>query len=186
MIKKYLPSILFNLGEVLVILLGGLLLQLDIKYIAIIVLSFIIGRLVIGEPKHYKAWQLCLLWTTVIFMTLFLVGKIDIVIASLIAIFNALIISGRADISDIFQWKQKKVSKYEKELEYVKYNPQRLAEFENILESENDNFTFLVYKYIFKERMTWQETADKLETGTNRLDPTVDKIAFAIRIYCKI
>lgn len=188
MIKKYLPSIIFNLGECIVIFLGGLLLKLDVNVITIVVLAFIIARLAIGEPKHYKSWKWCLLWTTIIFMSLFLVGKVDVVIASMIAAFNALIISGKADIKDVFQWKPRQPSKYQKELDYVKYNPSAkcLVELETKLKQEDDTFTYLCYKYIFKDNCTWQRAAELLDTDTARLAPIVDKIAFTIRMFCKI
>lgn len=188
MIKKYLPSIIFNIGEFLIIFLCGFLLKLDLRSVTIIVLSFIVAHLAIGKPKHYKAWQLCLLWTTLVFISLLIVGKADIILASLIAIFNALIVSGRADIKDMFQWTPRNESKYQKELDFVKYNPsaKSLIEFETMLKQEDDTLTYLCYKYIFKDGKSWQKTAEMLDTDTNRLTPIVDKLAFTIRIFCKI
>ena len=35
-------------------------------------------------PKHYKAWQQCLLWTLIIFTSLFVVARVDITVGVLV------------------------------------------------------------------------------------------------------
>ena len=74
--KKYLnlPSIVFNIVETLLILGSAYLLKLGIVNTLIILLVFQISRFYFKMPKHYKAWQQCLVWTLIIFISLFVVA----------------------------------------------------------------------------------------------------------------
>lgn len=182
----WLPSIIFNIAEFLLVILCGIALKIELHNIIMIILSFVVIRLSIGLPKHYKSWQKCLIWTVLVFNSLFILERVDITISLLLTTFTAIILSGHADIRDTFMWQRKGESKYTEELEHVKYNPAdpRLIAFEERLKADNDNFTLMCYQYIFKQRLTWQETADKLDTETYKLAPTVEKIAFGIRVYC--
>lgn len=58
-------------------------------------------------------------------------------------------------------------------------------EFESKLKS-GDSLTYLIYKYRFKEQKTFGEISELLDIETNRITEVLDKLAFAIRIYCKI
>ena len=53
-------------------------------------------------PKHYKAWQQCLIWTLVIFLCLFVIARVDITVGIMCSIFTAYILSGKADIKDMY------------------------------------------------------------------------------------
>lgn len=44
----------------------------------------------------------------------------------------------------------------------------------------------MLYKYKFKENRTFEEISQLLDIETNRITEKLDKIDFAIRIYCKI
>lgn len=186
--KKYLPSIVFNVAEVLIIYLIGLALSIEPSYCIFIMLTWTIARLLIGKPKHYKAWQKCLIWTTLLFLSLFVVARTELLLSIIMSAFCALIMSGRADIKDAFMWKPKGESKYQREIEYVKYNPiaQDLIAFEDRLQRDNDNLSLMCYEYIFKQGRSWQEAANDLDTETYKLAPVVEKIAFGIRLSCKI
>lgn len=83
-------------------------------------------------------------------------------------------------------WKGKD-SKYKDIEEYIKYNSMsnELIEFEKKLK-EQDNLLFLIYKYKFKEGMTFTEMSEKLSLDNPRIVEKLDKIALSIRIYCGI
>lgn len=184
-IVKWAPSIVFNVGEMVIIILLGLWLNVDINIIVLIIFCFVIPRLLLGEPKHYKSWQLCLIWTTAAFLSMFVLTKAGIFISIIMTITFAIAVSGKSDYVDLFLWKPR--SKYHKEIEFVKYNPlnENLTKFEEQLKAY-DNLTYLCYLYIFKERLSWEKTAEKLDTETQRLTPIVDKIAFGLRVSCHI
>ena len=69
-IYYYLPSIIFNVAETLVIILIGVLLKLDIKIITLITILFATTRMSLGEAMHYKDWYRCLVWSTLVFLSL--------------------------------------------------------------------------------------------------------------------
>ena len=81
----------------------------------------------------------------------------------------------------------KNVSKYQDVMDFIKYNEfsDVLLEFEEKLKN-TDSLTYLLYKYKFKENRTFEEISQLLDIETNRITEKLDKIDFAIRIYCKI
>jgi len=122
--KKWTPSIIFNVGESIIIYTSGVWLGLDWRTIFFVFLSYAIARLTVGSPMHYKAWQLCLVWSTSVFMSLFVVAGTDMIMSGMMATFMALIISKNANIGDLYQWNHKqngeKKSKYHREMDYVR------------------------------------------------------------------
>ena len=78
-------------------------------------------------------------------------------------------------------------SKYQDIINFIKYNQldDRLIEFENKLKNM-DSVEYLVYKYRFKENRTFAEIREILDMENPRIVEKLDKIALAIRIYCRI
>ena len=78
-------------------------------------------------------------------------------------------------------------SKYEDVMEYIKLHPldSKLLEFEEKLKSKND-VQYLIYKYRFKERLSFQQIEDRIELPTQRISDELSSIALAIRVYCDI
>lgn len=95
------PSLIFNLIETILLFLGSYLLKIGLINTLIIFLSFQISRLYFKLPKHYKDWKQCLIWTLIIFITLFMVVRVDITVGIMCSIFTAYILSGKADIGDM-------------------------------------------------------------------------------------
>ena len=188
--KKFLFNLLFNVAETLIIILLGIYLKIDLNYLLIILLTFIISRACLGKPLHYKTWYRCLIFSTLLMLTLFVVFKVDMVLSVLFAIFNALIMTGKSDICDVYLWNNPgEPSKYQDIIEYVKYNEfnDRLIEFERKLR-DKDNLEYLIYKYRFKEGKTFKEIIELLnyKFENARLVEHLDKISFALRLYCGI
>lgn len=184
-ILLYLPSIIFNVVEVLVIALIGTLLELPIKEMVVIFITFAMVRMSLGNSLHYKDWYKCMMWSTLVFLSLFVIAKADFILCIIMTIFCAYILTGKGNINDIFQWK--KISKYADIDEFIKYNPldTKLLEFEDKIKMQ-DNLEYLVYKYRFKENLTFEEISDKLDLSNPRIAEILDRIAFAIRLYCGI
>ena len=61
----------------------------------------------------------------------------------------------------------------------------KLIEFENKLK-EMDSVDYLVYKYRFKEHKTFADISELLDMDNSRIVEKLDKVALAIRIYCRI
>lgn len=183
--KKYwnLPSIIFNAIETLLLVLGAYLLKIGLINTLIVFLVFQISRLHFKMPKHYKQWQKCLVWTLIIFLSLFIVARVDISVGVLVTIFTAYILSGKADIKNMYMWTGKQ-TQYQDIIDYIKYNPlnDKIKEFEDKLQ-EQDNLSYLIYKYRFKDGLTFSEISKKLDIETNRITEIQEKVAFTFRLF---
>lgn len=186
--KKIFPSIIFNIVEIIIILLIGIVLELPINYIITIMLTFIISRGCFGNALHFKTWYRCLIWSALIMLSLFVILKLDLILCILFTIFSAFIMTGKSNINDMYLWKSTgEESKYQDIIDFIKYNEfdTKLLEFEDKIKKKN-NLEYLIYKYKFKEGKTFAEMSELLEMDNPRIVEHLDKIAFAIRLYCGI
>jgi hypothetical protein len=168
--------------------LSGLALHLELKYIVLVMLVFMISRGFFGNPLHFKTWYRCLIWSLLILTSLFVILKVDLIISILFAIFSAFIMTGRSNINDMYLWKNNdEPSKYQDIIDFVKYHEldDKLIEFEHKIK-EKDSVEYLIYKYKFKEGKTFSEMSELLDMSNPRIVEQLDKIAFAIRLYCGI
>lgn len=186
--KKIFPSLIFNIAETVIIVLMGVLLKLSINYIVLVMLSFMITRGFFGKPLHFKTWYRCLVWSVLVMLSLFVLLKVDLVVSITFAIFAAFIMTGRSNIMDMYLWKNSnEPSKYQDIIEFVKYNElnDKLLEFEHKIKERN-NLEYLIYKYKFKDGKTFSEMSELLDMDNPRIVEHLDKLAFAIRLYCGI
>ena len=186
--KNKIKSLIFNIVETILIFLIGKLLNLPINFILSIMLTFLISRSCFGKTLHFKTWYRCLICSLTIMLSLFLILKIDLVLSILFTIFSAFIMTGRANINDMYLWKSgDEPSKYQDIIEYVKYHEldDKLLEFEHKIRERN-NLEYLIYKYRFKDEKTFNEMSELLDMDNPRIVEQLDKIAFAIRLYCGI
>ena len=174
----------FNLIEMLCILLIGKLLNIDLAYSLVIMFVFIITRMTFGKALHYKSPYRCFVMTLAIFLSLFIVFKVNIYLSIVIAIFDGYLLTGKANIEDMFMWNGK-TSKYQDIIDFVKYNPDKMVDFEDRLEKQ-DNLDYLIYKYRFKENLTFDKISQLLDLDTPRISERQDKIALAIRMTFRI
>lgn len=186
--KKILPSLIFNIAETAIIILMGMLLKLPINYIVLVMLTFMLTRGLFGKPLHFKTWYRCLVWSTLVMLSLFVLLKVDLIISITFAVFAAFIMTGKSNINDMYLWKNSgEPSKYEDITDYIKYHEldDRLLEFENKIKNRN-SLEYLIYKYRFKDGKTFCEISELLDMDNPRIVEQLDKIAFAIRLYCGI
>lgn len=186
--KKIFPSLIFNIAETVIIVLMGVLLKLPINYIVLVMLSFMITRGFFGKPLHFKTWYRCLVWSVLVMLSLFVLLKVDLVVSITFAVFAAFIMTGRSNIMDMYLWKNSnEPSKYQDIIEFVKYNElnDKLLEFEHKIKERN-NLEYLIYKYKFKDGKTFSEMSELLDMDNPRIVEHLDKLAFAIRLYCGI
>ena len=178
-------------------LIGFFVLHVELKNILIILLTFFISRFSIKKPQHYKivsyfdgGWRRCVSWTTSLLLSMFLASKIDILVGVLFTIFSVFTISTKANIKELMLgYKTKKEDgKYYDIEEYIKYNEfnQKLIDFERRLQ-EQDSLLYLIYKYRFKDKLSFSKISEKLNGMENvRIVEKLDQIALAIRINCGI
>lgn len=192
-VKKYWMSIVYEIVTISSNLaIGSYLFGIPFGKAVSIFMTFFIASLLIGGKMHFRPWYQCMFWSCHLLIGCCYLYSEDIYLCYLLCILFAYLLSHKADLKDtdfrISQWKPRNQSKYQKELDYVKYNPisPDLIAFESRLESENDNFTFMCYRYIFKQGMSWDRAAEELQIESKRLCPVIDKIAFGIRLACHI
>ena len=182
-----LPSIIFTIAETSIIVITGKLLCVEYYQIFLTLLTFAIVRIKVPKPMHYRKWYHCLVWTTLVFLSLFVILKIDLKISIVMSLFMAFVLSGKGNIEDAFLWKGRNTNYYDIE-EFIKYNEYdtRLLEFENKLKDQ-PGIEYLLYKYRFKQGLSYSQISEKLDNlDTPRIAEKLEKIAFAIRIYCKV
>ena len=96
--------------------------------------------------------------------------------------------TGKSNINDLYLWTNNgESSKYKDIIDYIKYNEYdtKLLEFEDKLRDRN-NLDYLIYKYRFKECKTFSAISEILEMDSPRIVEHLDKVAFALRMYCGI
>lgn len=186
--KKILPTIIFNIIETLVIVLVGILLNIPISYIILIILAFLIPKGLVKSTLHFKTWYRCLIWSTFTLLSLFVLFKVDLVLSIVFSIFTSLIMTHKLDVDDFYLWKNNgEPSKYQDVIEFIKYNEfdTRLLEFEDKIKTKN-NVEYLIYKYRLKENKTFNEINELIDMDPPRIVEHLDKIVFALRLYCGI
>ena len=186
--KRKIKSLIFNIVETIIIILIGQLLNLPINFIISIMMTFLISRCFFGKTMHFKTWYRCLVCSLTLMLSLFLILKIDLKLSILFTVFGALIMTGRANINEMYLWKPKDEGKYKDIEEYVKYNltNSKLIEFEENLK-RTDDVLYAIYKYRFKNGESFNEISKKLDNmETARIVEKLDQIALAIRIHCGI
>ena len=159
-LKKILPTLIFNIVETLIIFMCGIALNLEIKYVLVIMLTFMISRGFFGKALHFKTWYRCLIWSTFIMLSLFVLLKVDLILSILFAIFSAFIMTGKSNIKDMYMWTGK-ISKYDalKDLVAISPNHPILLEHEEYWR-KNYPIRYEIFKMYFRENKTYQEIAD--------------------------
>lgn len=159
-LKKILPTLIFNIVETLIIFMCGIALNLEIKYVLVIMLTFMISRGFFGKALYFKTWYRCLIWSTFIMLSLFVLLKVDLVLSILFAIFSAFIMTGKSNIKDMYMWTGK-ISKYDALKDFVAISPNHpiLLEHEEYWR-RNYPIRYEIFKMYFRENKTYQEIAD--------------------------
>lgn len=98
-ILLYIPSIIFNVVELIIIFSIGKCLNNSIIDMLFVFIAFEITRKISKNEMHYKDWKKCLIWSTLIFTSLFTLIKVNLTIAMIMSIFYGYILTKRADIN---------------------------------------------------------------------------------------
>lgn len=186
--KRNIRSLIFNIIETLVIFFCGRILGITSEFIIFIMFLFFITRMCCGNAKHYNKWYRCMLWSLLVFLSLYSLSDLNIILILLLTIFTAFISSGKADINDSYMWKNSgEPSKFQDIVDFIKYHPldDSINDFEERLKRQ-DNLLYMVYKYRFIDNLTFKQIEEKLDISDKRIAEMLDKIAFAMRINCKI
>lgn len=184
-----LPSIIFNVAEIVLIFLIGKVLVIPIELTICIIIIFSIVRMYLKNAKHYKDWYKCFIWSALVFTSLLVIVKADIFIAIIMTVFAAIVLSGKGDIKDCFMWPGKgKKTKYIDIEEFIKHNYDKnlkLTEFEQILQ-QKDSIAYQLYVYKFIDGKSFSEMEELVELDNRRITDKLNEVALSIRIFCNI
>lgn len=187
-IKRNIGSLIFNIIETIIIYLVGRIFGVSSNYIILVMVEFFFVRMLCGNAKHYNKWYRCMIWSLLVFLSLYSLSNLHILVVIIMTAFTAFITSGKADIGDMCMWKNNnEPSKYQDIIDFIKYNPlsDAIYDFEQKLEKQ-DVLTYLIYKYRFKDNLSFSEISKRLDMPNIRIVEILDKVAFAMRINCKI
>ncbi len=138
---------------------------------------------------HYKKWSKCLLWTTLIFVSLYNLTHLNYLTIITLTILSALLSTHLLDIKNVVQWNNERnedgsrKSKHDDVIQYIRFNQfaDKVKDYEKSLE-KTDNMLYIFYIERFKNRDKPTAIAEKYNITTKELTVELDKIAFAIRV----
>lgn len=183
--KRIASMLVFNLAETFLIFLIGKILGLETNGIIIVMLCFVISRAVFGRALHFKTWYRCLIWSLLILLSLFLILKVDLIVAILFTVFTALIMTGRANINDMYLWGGNKLNAAV--YEWVKFNQDNkmLLEYEKKLK-ETDKRKYYIFVYRFKEFKSYKEISELMELDEQRICDEIKIISHFIEYSIRL
>ena len=157
--RNILSALAFNIAETVLIFLIGRLFSLPIGEAITIMLTFMISRGLFGKALHFKTWYRCLIWSSLIMLSLFLLLKVDLVVSIMFAIFSAFIMTGRSNINEIYLWTGR-ASKYDALKNFLAISPNHPI----ILEHEdywrrNYPMRYEIFTLYFRENQTYEYIA---------------------------
>lgn len=181
----YLPSIIFNIAEVLTVLIIGELLNLGTNRMIILVLLFVITRMALKKAMHYRDWKRCFVMTSLFFLSLFVVAKADFYVALLMTIFEALILTEHGNINDMFMWGGNRLNK--EVFDWVKFNSnnEKLLKYEQDLK-EHDKQKYIIFKYRFREFKSYSDISKLMDIDTQRISDEIKVISHFIEYSIRL
>ena len=151
----------------------------------ILVLLFSICRMAFKKALHYKDWKRCILMTSLFFLSLFIVAKADFLLALVLTIFEAMILTGNGNINDTFMWGGNKLNK--EVFDWVKFNPdnEKLLKYEKDLK-ENDKQKYIIFKYRFRELKSYSEISKLMDIDAQRISEEIKVISHFIEYSIRL
>lgn len=165
----YIPSILFNLLEIVILFLTGYyIVGLPVLQIILPLVIFTVCRTVTNSAKHYKSPVLCAIWSGILFTSIFYLIKINFSMGMLLTVVAALAQTGLLDVRELFMWRRD-YSKYQVIQDYIATHAgeKKLKEFETRLEKA-DPFIYQVYDLKFNKKLSFDKISETLDGMDNR------------------
>lgn len=120
---------------------------------------------------------------------MFVVAKINVFVGCLCTVFCAYILSGNADLRDMFMWKKDQDSKYKLLEDYIKYqrlcDGHKLIDIENQLSEDNPEL-YIFYKRRFIEGKTFREISEEFDIDNPRIVEKLDKVYLIMKYSLKL
>lgn len=177
----YLPTIIFNGIEFVLLLILGMLIAVPWHQAVSILIVFMLVRNLLGLSKHYKNPITCLIWSLLVFGLLFVIIKINYILAIVLIIFYAMAQTGRVDVRDTYMWKGS-TYKYLEMFIQNKRGSSALNVFEDKLEEINPRI-YNVYKYRFIKGYSYDTISEILKMDKRRISEIMKALELTIRMY---
>ncbi len=188
-ILYYLPSIIFNLLEILVSILIGCLLKANLEDMILIILLFNLIRNISSQPIHYKDYRLCFIWTVLFYTSLFLISRLGFKIYLICTIFSATILTNKGNILEVFknstEWGGNLLNK--EVFDWVKFNQdnQLLKKYEKDLYN-TDRIKYYIFKYRFREFKTYDVIAELIGKDKQRISEEIKTMSHFIEYSIRL
>lgn len=163
--KKKIWKIVFNILETILIYYCGILLDISIKNVIFIMLLFMLSKLIFGKSLHYIKWYKCLLCSTSIMLTLFLVFKFNICQSAILTAFCSYLMTTKANLKDtleeindnMYHWSGK-TSKYDSLRDFVGTSPNNpiILDYEEYWR-KNNPIRYEMFIMFYRERKSYEE-----------------------------
>lgn len=178
----------------LVVIISALIMayffELIPEYI-VLTIVYLFSRSKFEEPIHAYGLNICyvctMLFYALIFITIklcgYLIGGIEVFVVLcclvLLSTFaTSTLPNKKEELGKLFLGRKKENGKYADLFRFVKFYPtdKRLCDYEDRLK-ETNLFEYYIFKYIFRDGLTWDETMDKLDIYERK---ELDKEIYAI------
>lgn len=179
-VKNIIRVVAFNIVETATIFMVGLALGISWNYIIGLMMIFFLTRCFCGQAKHYKKAYKCFIWSTLTFSSVYVLTDLHIVINVLMTIFTAFIVTGKADITDLFEWSGTK-SKYDALKDFISFSPNHpLVISHEEYWMKNYPIRYEIFKLYFRERKTYEEIMEIKDLPDSKLIQTECKLIYNI------
>ncbi len=175
--KKKIWKIVFNILETILIYYCGILLDISIKNVIFIMLLFMLSKLIFGKSLHYIKWYKCLLCSTSIMLTLFLVFKFNIWQSAILTAFCSYLMTTKANLKDtleeindnMYHWSGK-TSKYDSLRDFVGTSPNNpiILDYEEYWR-KNNPLRLEIFRLFYRERKTYEEIRNLKDYDENNI-----------------
>lgn len=171
-LKKFICSTIFNIVEVAIIIIMGMLMKVPIEIILILFVLFCIARMTCYKPMHYKSPVLCMIWSTSVFCSFFALANVNVFLAISMTVFGAVVLTGKGDIKDCFMYERNEEKQKYRELKrFVREfkDTEQLKKFEELLKGFNKKYEdrfkinlYEVYYLIFYKELSYAKVLKKM------------------------
>lgn len=175
----------FNLLETVIIFLLGKIFNVAISLRIVLMVLFFLTRMIIGKPKHYNKAYRCMIWSALVFLSLYALSSLDFIVIILLTIFTAFISTGKADIQDMFMWGGNKLNN--NVYDWVKFNQdnEKLKQYEEKLK-ETDKKKYFIFIYRFREFRSYSEISRIMDIDIQRICDEINIISHFIEYSIRL
>ena len=153
------------------------------------------------EPIHANGLNICFFLTILFYILLYLIIKLTIFLisedfafylASILCVLGCYATSTLPNAKELkgklFFGRKSENGRYADLFRLIKFDPtnKEICKYEDRLK-ETDMFTYYIFKYIFRDGLTWDETMDKLDINDRKdLDKEIYAIYRTLQYVCDL